>query len=71
MVNFPTAGTQVFIVHGQTCHNSYSLNSESKELRKYRQLYVMDNELENNIKLDFKIEIVKTFHYRYRVNYII
>ena len=28
-VTFPTAGPQVFRVCGQTCHDSYSLNSES------------------------------------------
>ena len=29
LVTFSTAGPQVFRVCGQTCHNSYSLNSES------------------------------------------
>ena len=29
LVTFPTAGPQVFRVCGQTCHNSYSSNSES------------------------------------------
>ena len=51
LVTLPTAGLQVFFVCGQTYQNSYSLNSESEKLRKYGQLYVIDNELANNIRL--------------------
>ena len=29
LVTFPTGGPQVIRVGGRTCHNSYSLNSES------------------------------------------
>ena len=54
LVTFHTAGPQVFRICGQTYHNSYLLNPENEKLCKYGQLYVIDNELANNIRLQNK-----------------
>ena len=46
-----TKGPQVFRICGQVYHNSYSLHRSNDESKKYGQLYIVDNEIVNNIGL--------------------
>lgn len=46
-----TRGPRVFRICGQVYHNIYSLHPNENESRKYGQLYILDNKVANNIRL--------------------
>ena len=60
-----TPGPQVFRISGQVYHNTYSLNPDDDKSRKYGQLYIIDNEMANNIRStndsnkNFSLEVLK------------
>lgn len=44
-IPFKNKGPQVFKICGQTYHNTYALHPNDNEIRKYSQLYIIDNEV--------------------------